>query len=97
MKAQVNLYDRLFAVARPGAGGADLHEHLNPDSLTVISDAMLEPSLEALGSGIAVQFERVGYFTRDPNAAANSNVFHRIVTLRDSWKKVEQQQLAAAG
>ncbi len=97
VKARVNLYDRLFAVARPGAGGTDLKEHLNPTSLTVISDARLEPSLQDLGAGVAVQFERVGYFTRDPQAPAGSAVFHRIVTLRDSWKKLEQQQLAGNG
>ena len=69
-----------------------MHEHLNPDSL-VIADARLEPALA--GEGGAVQFERLGYFAPDAvEHSADRPVFNRIVTLRDSWAKIEQQALA---
>jgi glutaminyl-tRNA synthetase len=89
--AEVRLYDRLFTVPDPGADD-DIHEHLNPDSLEVV-DARLEPSL-ADEDG-AVQFERLGYFCPDSeDHAADQPVFNRIVTLRDSWAKIEKQALS---
>jgi glutaminyl-tRNA synthetase len=89
--AEVRLYDRLFTVPDPGADD-DIHEHLNPDSLEVV-DARLEPSL-ADEDG-AVQFERLGYFCPDSeDHAAGKPVFNRIVTLRDSWAKIEKQALS---
>ena len=89
--AEVRLYDRLFTVPDPGADD-DIHEHLNPDSLEVV-DARLEPSL-AEENG-AVQFERLGYFCPDSeDHAADKPVFNRIVTLRDSWAKLEKQALS---
>ena len=89
--AEVRLYDRLFTVPDPGADD-DIHEHLNPDSLEVV-DARLEPSLAAKNG--AVQFERLGYFCPDSeDHAAGKPVFNRIVTLRDSWAKIEKQALS---
>jgi len=88
--AEVRLYDRLFTVPDPG-GAEDFLDHLNPDSLA-IAEAMLEPSLAAAGS--AFQFERTGYFCPDAvDHAAGRPVFNRVVTLRDSWARVEQQAL----
>jgi len=89
--AEVRLYDRLFTVPDPGSDD-DVHEHLNPDSLEMV-DARLEPSLaDATG---AVQFERLGYFTPDPvDHTAARPVFNRVVTLRDSWAKIEKQALS---
>ena len=89
--AEVRLYDRLFTVPDPAAD-SDVHEHLNPDSL-VIADARLEPSL-AEEEG-AVQFERLGYFRPDAvDHSLQKPVFNRIVTLRDSWAKIEKQALS---
>jgi glutaminyl-tRNA synthetase len=89
--AEVRLYDRLFTVPDPGADD-DIHEHLNPDSLEVV-DARLEPSL-AEENG-AVQFERLGYFCPDSeDHSTEKPVFNRIVTLRDSWAKIEKQALS---
>ena len=86
----VRLYDRLFTVPDPGADD-DVHEHLNPDSLEVVQ-ARLEPSLS--GEEKAVQFERLGYFCPDAvDHSADKPVFNRIVTLRDSWAKLEKQAL----
>ena len=91
---EVRLYDRLFTVPDPGSD-EDVHEHLNPDSLEVVN-ARLEPSLE--GESGAVQFERLGYFTPDSvDHEAGNPVFNRIVTLRDSWAKIEKQALAQTG
>ncbi len=90
--AQVRLYDRLFTEANPNAAD-DFHTVLNDNSLELVA-AKLEPSLAGLGREQAVQFERLGYFckdSRDDDDAAH--VFNRIVTLRDSWAKLEKQAL----
>ena len=88
--AAVNLYDRLFKSAQPGAGGRDFMEDLNPDSLETLHEAKLEPGLADAKAGERFQFERLGYFARDAGPEA---LFNRIVTLRDTWRKIEQQQL----
>jgi len=89
--AEVRLYDRLFTVPDPGSS-ADVHESLNADSLEV-ADARLEPSL--LHAEAPVQFERLGYFKPDSvDHTTDMPVFNRIVTLRDSWAKIERQALA---
>ena len=90
--ASVRLYDRLFTVANPNAV-EDFHSVLNPDSLETVS-AKLEPSLGDLAAGEAVQFERLGYFCKD--AVGEGSVFNRVVTLRDSWAKIEKQALQQA-
>ncbi|NND54218.1 MAG: glutamine--tRNA ligase/YqeY domain fusion protein [Gammaproteobacteria bacterium] len=95
--AEVRLYDRLFNVPRPDAdsSGKDFREHLNPDSLTVLTGARVESSLTDAGPA-AVQFERTGYFVIDSkDSAPGKLVFNRVVTLRDSWAKLEKQQLGA--
>ena len=90
--APVRLYDRLFTLPDPNAV-EDFRGALNPDSLEVV-DAVLEPSLTALLSGEAVQFERLGYFCPDEqDSSPQEPVFNRIVTLRDSWAKIEKQAM----
>ena len=90
--AQVRLYDRLFNEANPNAA-EDVHSVLNPNSLEVVA-AKLEPSLAELGPGEDVQFERLGYFCKDSkDDSDDAHVFNRIVTLRDSWAKLEKQAL----
>jgi len=91
LTAEVRLYDRLFTVPDPGSDD-DVMENLNPNSLEV-ADARLEPSLADVSD--AVQFERLGYFCPDSADHTSDNlVFNRIVTLRDSWAKIEKQALA---
>jgi glutaminyl-tRNA synthetase len=91
LDAEVRLYDRLFTVPDPGSD-EDVTEHLNPDSLEVVT-GKLEPALAPVTE--AVQFERLGYFCPDSvDHAAGRPVFNRIVTLRDSWAKLEKQALA---
>ena len=93
--AQVRLYDRLFTVPDPNSV-EDFMTALNPDSLEVV-EAMLEPALAELAVGKAVQFERLGYFTPDSGShSVDAPVINRIVTLRDSWAKIEKQAMSTA-
>jgi glutaminyl-tRNA synthetase len=92
IKAEVRLYDRLFTIAEPGGDkeGKDFTEFLNPQSLTVLKDCYLEPSLADATPGVNYQFERLGYFTVDTVSSKNTKpVFNRTVTLRDAWAKVK--------
>ena len=84
--AEVRLYDHLFARPDPGADG-DLIADLNPDSLTILGDCRLEPSLAEIAPDAPVQFERQGYFRLDPDSAPGKLVFNRTIALRDSWAK----------
>ncbi len=84
--AEVRLYNQLFT--RPDPNAADFVADLNPSSLEVLSDCRLEPALAAANSAEPVQFERQGYFTRDPDSAPGRPVFNRTVGLRDTWAKV---------
>jgi glutaminyl-tRNA synthetase len=86
--AEVRIYDHLFTRPDPGADG-DLFADLNPASETVIGDAMVEPSLAGAPVGEAVQFERLGYFTADPDSAPGALVFNRTLTLKNTWAKVQ--------
>ena len=84
--AQIRLYDRLFRVANPGRESGDFLADLNPDSLKVLEDCMLESSLEGVQPGSRFQFEREGYFCRDSEDASDGRpVFNEVVSLRDSW------------
>ena len=84
--AQVRLYDHLFTSERPDDDD-DFMTTLNPRSLQVVSNAKIEPSLADANPGQRFQFERLGYFTVDPDSKPGAIVFNRTVTLRDSWKK----------
>ena len=84
----MRLYDRLFSIEEPDAGDGDFLTHLNPESLTVIPEARLEPSLKEAAPGSHYQFERVGYFFADPkDSKPGAPVFNRTVSLKDSWAK----------
>jgi glutaminyl-tRNA synthetase len=86
--AEVRLYDHLFAALEPGAD-RDLFEDLDPASETIVTGAMLEPSLAEVAVGETVQFERLGYFTPDPDSRRGALVFDRTLTLKDTWAKVQ--------
>ena len=87
VQARVHLYDRLFSVPNPDSADNFL-EAMNPLSLEVLSDCMLERSLADVPVGTTVQFERLGYFCADPDTTNDSLVFNRTVPLRDSWAKI---------
>lgn len=84
---KVRLWDRLFQVPIPGASSSDGNflDDLNGGSHEELSGCLAEPSVAKLGVGEGCQFERLGYFARDP-AHGGGDVFNRIVTLRDTWK-----------
>jgi glutaminyl-tRNA synthetase len=86
--AEVRLYDHLFNRSDPGADG-DFLDDINPDSLEVIDDALLEPSVAAFEVGERFQLERLGYFCIDPETTAERPVLNRTVTLRDTWARVK--------
>ncbi len=86
--AEIRLYHPLFTRPVPGTDG-DLMADLNPHSLEVLSDAMVEPGLAGSNSEAPVQFERQGYFVRDPDSSPGRLVFNRTLGLRDSWAKAQ--------
>ncbi|MEA4856874.1 glutamine--tRNA ligase/YqeY domain fusion protein [Solidesulfovibrio sp.] len=86
-KAEVRLYDRLFTKENPSEGKGDFMDCLNPDSLEVLAEALVEPSLAALPVGENVQFERLGYFCVDKDSTPAKRVFNRSVALKDSWAR----------
>jgi glutaminyl-tRNA synthetase len=91
LPAEVRLYDHLFTRPEPGRDG-DFLADLNPRSLEVLADARVEPGLAAAVTGEAVQFERQGYFCRDPDATPERPVFNRTVALRDTWARIQTKQ-----
>jgi len=76
--------------------GQDFTRNLNPNSLEIVRDARLEPSLANAKTGGRYQFERLGYFCVDPDSAPGKLVFNRTVALKDTWAKVEKKQSAKA-
>ncbi|HVR70925.1 MAG TPA: glutamine--tRNA ligase/YqeY domain fusion protein [Vicinamibacteria bacterium] len=86
--AEVRLYDHLFTVAEPGAGG-DLLADLDPHSEQVLTECLLEPGLGGLRPGTRLQLERLGYFCVDPDTRGGRLVLNRTLTLRDTWAKVQ--------
>jgi glutaminyl-tRNA synthetase len=89
VRAPIRLYDRLFKVPSPGQS-EDIKAELNPESLVVVEGAALEPALGEAREQERFQFERVGYFCVDSDRSPSGGpVFNRVVTLRDSWAKVE--------
>ena len=92
LDAEIRLYERLFTVPNPGAA-EDFHSVMNPDSLVIINNAKVEPSLATAKPEQAFQFERQGYFCLDnkisaEDSAAGKLVFNRTVGLRDTWAKI---------
>ncbi|MFP4630390.1 MAG: glutamine--tRNA ligase/YqeY domain fusion protein [Desulfohalobiaceae bacterium] len=93
--AEVRLYDRLFTKPDPAAEErktGDFKSCLNQDSLQVLQDCRVEPSLEGLRPGDRVQFERKGYFCMDPDSNPERLIFNRTVALRDTWAKIEARE-----
>jgi len=98
LEAEVRLYDRLFSSPNPDAApeGRDFLANLNPDSLVVKKGCRVEPSLSSAKVGDFCQFERVGYFTVDPDSGPSGLVFNRSVSLRDTWGKIEKKARGGA-
>jgi len=95
IEAEVRLYDRLFVKEDPDDAeeGKDFLSNLNPNSLEVLSHCKLEPMLGLANPGDRFQFERMGYFCADTkHSTPGAPVFNRIVTLKDTWAKIEQRE-----
>lgn len=92
VNAELRLYDRLFVNEDPSADETkEYTEFLNPDSLSVIKNAKLEPSLASAKPGVPYQLERVGYFCVDSrDSQKDSLVLNRTISLKDSWAKIQK-------
>ena len=87
VQAEVRLYDRLFAIENPGADERDFRELLNPASLKVLNNSVVEPYLKEKKPGDFLQFQRIGYFTPDLDSTPDHLVFNKTVGLKDTWKR----------
>lgn len=85
--AEIRLYDRLFTSETPDAEEGDFKDYLNPESLTVLPNAYIEPALAEADLDNRYQFIRKGYFCLDKDSTAGKLVFNRTVTLKDTFKK----------
>ena len=85
LTAEIRIYNQLFANPSPNA--ADFTADLNPNSLEVLTDARIEPAIAAANSDAPMQFERQGYFVRDPDSTPDKLVFNRTIGLRDTFAK----------
>jgi glutaminyl-tRNA synthetase len=83
--AEVRLYNQLFSKPNPDA--SNFAGDLNPQSLEILADARIEPAIAEANSGEPVQFERQGYFVRDPDSTPDRPVFNRTIGLRDTFAK----------
>ena len=91
IKAEIRLYENLFANKYDGDDGGLLSDKLNPDSLKVLTECYVEPSLEGSSQGVTYQFERQGYFCLDYiDSTPGQLVFNRTVSLRDTWSKINK-------
>ena len=92
VKAEIRIYDRLFKKEDPEYDKeTDFKTHLNPNSLEILTDSRVEPSLAAAEPGASYQFERLGYFCVDSEDSTQDKlVFNRTVTLRDTWAKTSK-------
>jgi len=88
VRAETRLYEHLFSDPEPGKSG-DVFDDLNPNSLERLSDCIVEPSVADAPPGTVFQFERVGYFSVDPDSSKDQIVVNRTVGLRDSWGKTQ--------
>ena len=91
VKSEVRLYDRLFKVPDP-ASEENFVMAINEESLIKLNNCLLEPSLKNVTIGKTLQFERLGYFCKDVESK-DRLIFNRTVSLRDSWKKVEKNNI----
>lgn len=96
LKAEVRLYEHLFLKENPddNEDGSSFLDHINPQSLRVLNDCLVEPGLQQATLNQRFQFLRQGYFCLDPDSTPDHLVFNRTVSLRDTWAKIEEKQRA---
>lgn len=92
VKVEVRDYDRLFTVENPSADERDFRELINPDSLVVRENVMIEPFLaENAKAGDHFQFQRLGYYVVDKDTAPGKLVFNKTIGLKDTWAKLAKK------
>ena len=93
LDAEVRLYDHLFSKEDPFdvEDGGDYKDNINPDSLVILNNCKLEPSLTSASIEDRYQFLRMGYFCLDKDSTNNKLVFNRTVTLKDTWSKITKK------
>ncbi len=94
IKAEVRLYDHLFKQENPDKveEGTDFLDNINPDSLEVLKDCVVEPALAEVKAGVPMQFLRMGYFCKDKDSTPGRLVFNRTISLKDGWAKEQKKQ-----
>lgn len=94
LKAEVRLYDHLFKQENPDKveEGTDFLDNINPASLEVLTDCIVEPALAEVKVGVPMQFLRMGYFCKDKDSAPGRLVFNRTISLKDGWAKEQKKQ-----
>ena len=98
LPAEARLYDHLFTAEYPQevSPGVDWKDTINPASLEVVKEARVEPALSRARPGDRYQFERLGYFSVDPDSAPGALVFNRSVSLKDTWARIEKREASGA-
>ena len=86
--AEIRLYNPLYICPHPGSEN-DFIDDINPNSVEILNDCKLEPSISELNNDLAIQFERMGYFFKDETSQPDKLIFNRTISLRDTWKKIK--------
>jgi len=94
VQAEVRIYEHLFTKEDPSdvGEGVDFKTLINPNSLEILTDCLVEPALKKAITGDRFQFMRQGYFCVDPDSTGDKPVFNRTVSLRDTWAKIQKSQ-----
>lgn len=86
--AEIRLYNPLYICPHPGSEN-DFIDDINPNSVEILNDCKLEPSISELNNDLAIQFERMGYFFKDETSQPDKLIFNRTISLRDTWQKIK--------
>ena len=86
--AEIRLYNPLYVCPHPGTEN-DFIDDINPNSVEILNDCKLEPSISELNNDVAIQFERMGYFFKDETSQPDKLIFNRTISLRDTWQKIK--------
>ena len=84
--AEVRVYNSFYNTPTPGRD-RDFIEDINPNSLEVLENCKIEPDLITLDDNVPIQFERLGYFYKDPDTTPEKHIYNRTISLRDTWNK----------